>query len=217
MSKNINLVIVDDHKLFRQGLISLLKDFNEKFNIIGEADNGKNLLALLKIVKPDIVLLDMDMPVMSGEEAFDIIIKEYPGVKVIFLSMHYNEELASRYLSHGASAYLKKESSAEILIEAIETVYKGKKYCEPVLNMASHPVDNNGETNYPAGKRVLSGREIEVIKHICDGKSNKEIADTLFISLRTVDFHRGNIYAKTRAGNPAALAVYALRHGIISF
>lgn len=215
MSNNIKLVIVDDHKLFRQGLISLLKEFDETIDIIGEADNGRNLLHLLEFVTPDVLLLDVDMPVMSGQEAFNVITRQYPGIKVLFLSMHYNAELANHYLTHGAFGYLKKEDSAEILMEAIHAAYSGRKYhYAPNLTKEQNTGD---EPNHLVGKRVLSEREVEVVKHICDGKSNKEIADALFITLRTVDFHKSNIYAKTRAGNPAALAVYALKHGIVSF
>ncbi|HWY39007.1 MAG TPA: response regulator transcription factor [Bacteroidia bacterium] len=218
MHRKIEVAIADDHRLFRQGLISLLGEHDKNITITGETENGKKLLEFLKDHQPDVLLLDLDMPVMSGEEAFNMITKKYPKIKTIILSMFYNQSLVCDYMANGAFGYLRKECDVEILIDAIYAAFEGKNYFDADVSATLlKNVKNKGNASAFDGKRALSEREVEIIKHLCDGKTNRQIADSLSISLRTVDFHRGNIYDKTQAGNSAALAVYAVKHGIVSF
>lgn len=208
--EKIKIIVTDDHQLVRKGFISLLNDMPD-MRVAGEAGNGKELLDLLKIKQADVVMLDLEMPQMDGEEALKIIVDRFSGIKVIILSAFLEPNLIPYYLGLGAYACLDKNCREEMLLEAIRKVRHNETYFDnlPLVNEVNniHSLHN---------KKNLTKREVEVVKLICLGKKNKEIAQSLSMALSTVDFHRGNIYNKTQTGNSAALAVYAIKHGILT-
>ncbi|MGZ3862789.1 MAG: response regulator [Bacteroidia bacterium] len=209
MSEKIKMIIADDHTLFRKGIISLL-DENNKVQVTGEASNGKDLLNLLKTEEPDIILLDLDMPVMDGKKALIEIRKKFLNVKIIIISIHFDYELTIDLMKKGANACLPKECEPEILFEAINSVLMGNyyySYCKETEIPNSSPYFD---------KTCLSERELEITKLICEGKANKDIAGILNISVNTVDFHKKNIYKKTNQRNSACLTSFAIKNRLIS-
>jgi len=218
MTEKVHLYIADAQQLFRKALVSLFKEHDKNIVVIGEAENGKVLLELLRKKQPDVLLLDLEMPVMDGFEAFGVIRKRYPQIKVVILSAHNDKKLISNFIKNGARGYLQKDCNPKILLDAIHTVYQGEIYFD---NATSYALLNQVKnTDWIGGyevKLTLTNREMQIVKYICEGKTNKEIASSLNIERRTVEFHRSNIFKKTRAGNPIGLAVYAAKNGIISF
>lgn len=210
--EKIKVIVTDDHGLFRKGVISLIEE-DKKIEVIAEASNGKELMEILKKTPTDVVLLDLDMPLMDGDESYKKISSRYPAVKVIILSGFLDDELVSHYLGLGVKACLDKNCANESLIKAIHAAYKNQNYLyqagyNALLSKAM------SETGFEA-KKSLTEREIEILKEICSGKTNKQISEALAIAMSTVDFHRGNIYLKTKANNPAELALYAVKNGIV--
>jgi two-component system, NarL family, nitrate/nitrite response regulator NarL len=216
MRDKIKVFIVDDQLLFRKALSCLLMQHDSSIVVAGEAENGKALLDLAKRKLPDIVLLDLEMPVMDGKQALEVMTARYPQSSIIMLTMHYSPELVNSFMKRGVKAYLPKDCKVEVLLDAIHTVFNGGQYFDSLFMHNAPEIKNSYSVGNYAGKLNLTARETEIIKCICQGKTNKEIAHSLNIAQRTVDFHRGNIYEKTQVGNPAALAVYAVKHGIIS-
>jgi DNA-binding NarL/FixJ family response regulator len=217
MQQNINVALADDQVLFREGIASLIK--NEKgFSLMMEADNGLDFLSKLKAVNeiPDILLMDMEMPGMDGMQLNEELHKHYPSIKVIVLSVHDSERLMARMIQAGASGYLFKNCNKEELLNAIRNVFNNGFYITPaVLKAIQSPAANaKGITNIQSIPIELSQREIEVLKLICEEFSNAEIAEKLFISVRTVDGHRNNLLAKTGCHNTAGLVLFAVKHHI---
>jgi two-component system response regulator NreC len=188
MPDKIKVMIAEDHKLVREGVMSLLKE-EKGISVIGDAENGKELLEL-----------------MDGIKTLAVLSKRFPKIKVIILSMYYSEEMVKDLLTKGASAYLPKACDHEILSEAIHSVLHDTYYFE-----------NTNTPFKPAPVNLsFTEKEIEIMKEICKGKTNKEIAVNLQISGNTVDFHRKNIYVKAEVNNAAMLTLYAVRNKIIS-
>jgi DNA-binding NarL/FixJ family response regulator len=210
---SISIIIVDDHNLFRNGLKLLLNN-SSNIQVVGEADNGRKFLDLLEIKLPDIVLMDIDMPVMDGLEATLAALEKYPDLKVITLSMFGEEEYYFKMINAGVKGFLLKNSDINEVSNAIRTVYEGGTYFseELLLNV----VKNIRSTNTGLKQTTtLSEREIEVLQKICLGLSNNEIADILNISKRTVDKHRSNLLEKTNSKNTANLVIYAMKQKLI--
>jgi DNA-binding NarL/FixJ family response regulator len=208
----IHLVIADDHQLFRNGLKTLLDAFNE-FKVTGEAGNGEELIRILNNLEIDIVLMDIDMPVMDGIEATRKAIEINPEIKIIALSMYGEEEYYYKMVDAGAKGFLLKDSDISEVREAILTVHDGGNYFsqELLYNVIQRIKTRESETQMAN----LSKREKEILLKICEGMSNQEIADTLFISKRTVDKHRANLLSKTESKNTASLILYAIKNKII--
>ncbi|MCK4662496.1 MAG: response regulator transcription factor [Bacteroidales bacterium] len=206
----INIIIVDDHALFRNGLNLLLNNF-ENINILAEAENGLEFLNIIEKAKPDIVLIDIDMPVMDGIEATEKAIIKYPDLKLIALSMFGDEDYYYKMINAGVKGFLLKNSEIREVINAINTVYKGGTFFSQdlLINLVKNikPLDSDSDTSFS-----LSERELEVLSLICQGFSNQEIGDKLFISKRTVDKHRSNLLSKTNSKNTANLVIYAIRN-----
>lgn len=211
MTKAIKIFLVDDHTLFREGLRFLLSD-DELISEIYEAENGKVLLQNILDIKPDIILMDIEMPEMNGIEATKECCKIYPEAKVIALSMYANENFYTEMIDAGAKGFLLKNSKFEDVKKAIIDVYKGKNFFSPEILDAI--IKNLNRKKYIKHNSELTEREIEVLYNICKGMSNHEIAELLFISKRTVDKHRENILLKTESRNTAALVIYAIKNGI---
>ncbi|WP_321310706.1 response regulator transcription factor [Marinifilum fragile] len=206
------VIIVDDHKMFRSGLRFLLSNI-PNITVIGEASNGKEFLEMAENETIDIALMDINMPEMNGIEATRIAMEKYPDLKVIVLSMHGEEEYYDQMLDAGVKGFLLKNSDADELIAAIEAVIAGKSYFSQELLVDI--LDQKRLQKLRTDTVKLSTRELEVLKLICDGFSNAEIAEHLFISHRTVDRHRANLLSKTGCKNSTSLVMYAVKNKII--
>ena len=216
MDSTIRIGIAEDHVLFRQGMVSLLKE-EGGIDVLFEAENGVELLQHLKTGQPDVVLLDINMPVMEGKETLTRIRELYPNLKVIMLSMYYNSSYIAEYLTKGARAFLPKNCDIEKVIEAINTVHAKEYYFDD--DMSSMLMDQllHEERQAESNHRLrLTDRETEVLNLICLENTNKEIAEHLNISIRTVEGHRQCIMTKTDTKNVLSLVMYALRNKIIS-
>lgn len=209
---DLKVFIVDDHALFRGGLRGLLEQTG--ISVSGEAADGFEFLDAIAGSGADIVLLDIDMPRMNGIEAAQKALAANPGLKIITLSMHGEEEYYFKMVESGVKGFLLKSSEINEVIKAINTVAEGGSYFSQELLQAlvgSLKTTSRGEKD----EESLSGRELEILLLICKGYSNQEIADELFISKRTVDKHRANILAKTGSRNTANLVVYAIKNSLV--
>ena len=210
------IVLADDHLMFRNGLKRIIEESKELL-VIGEASDGIELLNLLKKSAPDMVILDLSMPRIRGLEAAHEIKTLYPEVKILILTMHKSKEYLMQALSSRADGYLLKEDTDGELIAAIDTIRRGKIYISPLLaeELTINLVEYVNRSGKPLDE-TLSTREKEVLTLIADGKSNKEIADLLFISPRTVEHHRASINKKLKIQNIVDLVKYAIREGYTS-
>ena len=215
-SQKLKIYIVDDHKLFREGLKLLLS--NQEFERhIYEASNGKEFIENLSFVDCDIVLMDIEMPEMNGIEATGAALRVKPGLKVIVLSMYGDEQYYYKMVDAGVKGFVLKNSGIEKVIEAIHRVAAGENYFseELLVNILNH-MREGGKPEPEVPDNEISGRELEILYHVCLGLSNQEIADKLFISKRTVDKHRANLLSKTGCRNTAALVMYAIKNKMIN-
>ena len=207
----INVMLVDDHAVVRMGFKMLLESASE-IRVIAEAENGEAGIKGYMEHKPDVVVMDITMPGMGGMEAIERILAKDSNAKILVLSAHEDSVHPKRVLNAGAMGYLTKRSSAEELIKAIRTVAGGKKYIEASVAQQMAIQQLSGEQN-PVD--VLSEREFEVFMSLAKGKTTNEIAETLFLSPRTVGTHLYNIKQKLNANNSAEIALIAMRSGLI--
>jgi DNA-binding NarL/FixJ family response regulator len=208
-----NIALVDDHKLFREGLKLLISNLDYVENVY-EASNGEEFLELMELTPCDIVLMDIEMPIMNGVEATLKALHRYPNLKVIALSMYGEEVYYYKMVEAGAKGFLLKDSGMENVQEAIETVCEGSSYfSEELLFNILQNMRSNKKMEEITGD--LSDRELEILCHVCKGLSNQEIADELCISKRTVDKHRGNLLFKTQSKNTASLVMFAIKNKLI--
>src|SRR5262245_6664290 len=210
----IKVLLVDDHPVVRKGIASCLAK-HRNIEIIGEAGDGQDALKKTRDLVPDLVLMDIDMPNMSGLAVTEVLRKELPKVKVLILSMHGNSEYVMRILQSGARGYVLKDSPPDDLVKAIETVYEGNTFFSPdVARLAlNHFVSGNGN---PGERTELTAREREVLVNIAEGLSNKEIATRLGVGVRTVETHRERIMRKLDIHSIAGLTKYAIANGFIT-
>jgi len=207
--EQVSAVIVDDHKIFRESLTYVLES-QANVNVIAQANNGLELLLFLKHTKPDIVLLDIEMPVMDGVEATREALRLYPDLKILVLSMHKDEEFYSAMIDLGVKGFILKESDTEEVIKAVDEIVKGSLYFsqELLLGLLKKRKDSICIE--------LTPREQEVLALIAKGLSNVEIGEKLFISARTVEKHRAELLLKTDSKNSVSLVVYAIKNGLVS-
>ncbi|MDQ3290245.1 MAG: response regulator transcription factor [Bacteroidota bacterium] len=214
----IKILLVDDHKIIRDGIQSLLKD-EPSIEVVGEASNGLEMVDFLPNNPVDVILMDLNMPMMDGFEGTKYVREHYPNIKVLVLSMLDHENYISKVLDLGASGYILKNTGREEMIYAISTVAAGNHFIctEIALNLLRRvqTTATKTETNGSRQHGDLSKREIEVLKLIAEGFTNAEIADKLFTSKRTIESHRQHLIEKTQAKNTAALVKFALEKGII--
>lgn len=211
------IVLADDHVLVRQGLRRILEGVAD-WEVTGEAGDGLELLDLLKRVTPDLVVLDIFMPKLRGIEAIHEIKLIHPEVNVLILTMHKDKEYLYLALSEGAKGYLLKEDADEELFSAIEKIRQGKTYVSPCFSevLIDHLAQFGRGNKKPAlGLDPLTTRERQILKLIAEGKSSKEIADLLFISVRTVDNHRANMMEKLNLKKATDLVKYAIQKGYV--
>ncbi|ROV60053.1 DNA-binding response regulator [Vibrio ponticus] len=211
MDKPIKVVIVDDHQVVLDGFIARLS-LETDFEVIGTASNGLEAIDVVKSLNPDVVLMDVSMPLMNGIDATRLIKEECPQVKVLMLTMHDNREYIMKVMQSGAVGYMLKEISAEKMVQAIKTVYQGSTYfCESV----TQTLFSQGDVAVADKPNPLSRREESVLKLVAQGYSSKKIASELEISYRTVETHRQNIKHKLELSSTAELAKYAVERGMI--
>lgn len=214
MKKPIRIAIAEDHELVRQGMVALLEDEDE-LKVSCEACNGQDLLNQLKTNKTDIVLLDLEMPVLNGQQTLKIIRSKYPTLKVIIISMYYSDEFVAQSISLGARGFLPKNCNIEKVVDAIFAVHEQGYYFDDKVSKALLYKIVSQENFTPVFKNdALSDRERETIELICAGKTNVEIGELLCISPRTVENHRKSISKKTNASNVAGVVIYAIKNGL---
>lgn len=212
----VRLAIADDHQLVLDGLKALISDVPD-FELVAEGNNEKDLCLITDNLNVDLVLVDLDMPVMNGMQATEIIKKKHADVKVIVLTMHNEKGIIQEVLEVGADGYLLKNTNQQELVGAIRKVMNGEKYFSTEVTM-SLATPGDGAKVVLQNQELdtsLTEREIEILKLIAQGFSNKEIGDRLFISHRTVDTHRTNLMRTLDAKNIAGLIRYAMRAGLI--
>jgi DNA-binding NarL/FixJ family response regulator len=206
------LILADDHVLVRHGLRRILEE-NSDLEIVADVGDGLELLGALKKVSPDLIILDVSMPNLRGIEAIPEIRRVKPNVKVLMLTMHKEEDYLYQAISAGANGYLLKDDAEKELFSAIEHIKNGKIYISPGLtdqSMENWARIRRGEDDSHDAES-LTVREREILKLIAEGKSNKEIGDLLYISVRTVERHRANMMEKLNIHKTAELVQYALR------
>ncbi|MEW6214284.1 MAG: response regulator transcription factor [Nitrospirota bacterium] len=210
------IVLADDHVMFRQGMKKIIEEVGD-LEVVGEASNGLELLDLLKKLSFHMVILDISMPNIEGIEAIRKVKMICPDVKVLMLTMHKNKEYLNHAFSAGAEGYLLKEDADTELFCAIKTIRQGRIYISPLLyeELSDSLVQTCRSKRRPLF-RDLTTREKEVLKLVAEGKSNKEIADLLFISIRTVEHHRANIKEKLNLKKTADVIKYAISKGYAS-
>jgi two-component system nitrate/nitrite response regulator NarL len=203
----IKVMLVDDHPLFREGISARLK-MSQEISLVGEAENGKQALGLLGILKPDVVLMDINMPVMNGMDVLEVVAEMDLDTKFIILSMHEDREYIIRVIRMGAHGYMLKDISGEEMISAIKAVYEGEKHFsqEVAAILAQQDIDRSENT--------LTNREQLILRLISLGYSNKKIAQELNNSVRTVETHKRNITKKLGINTTSGLVRYAIEHGI---
>ena len=212
--QKLKIYLVDDHKLFREGL-KLLLSTQDFVHHIYEASDGREFLENLSLVDCDVVLMDIEMPEINGIDATREALKIKPGLKIIVLSMYGDEQYYYQMIDAGAKGFMLKNTGIENVITAIKKVASGENFFseELLFNILN---TMRGAKNEPENRdSELSEREMEILCHVCKGKSNQEIADELFISKRTVDKHRANLLSKTGCRNTAALVMYAIKNKMI--
>lgn len=210
--EKIRIILVDDHQLFRNGLKILLDGFPE-FEVAAEASNGNDFLSIIKNTTADVVLMDINMPEMDGIDATRKGLKINPSLNIIALSMYGEEEYYYKMMDSGAKGFLLKDSDISEVKEAILTVKKGGNYFSQEL--LYHVIQKIKHRESESKSANLSKREKEILIKICEGLSNQEIAENLFISKRTVDKHRANLLGKTNSKNTASLILFAIRNKLI--
>jgi two-component system, NarL family, response regulator NreC len=216
----ITIVVADDHNIVRRGLVSLLS-LSERFEIVGEAEDGRSAVERVLETRPDVVLMDISMPNLNGLEATRKIKNQAPEVKVLMLSAHDNEAYVLESIRCGGNGYVLKNSSAEDLHAAITAVHSGQAFFSPgiskiladdYLRRVREGIQDN---DIPQPGPRLTQREREILQLIAEGKTHQQIADMLHISVRTVDTHRNNIIQKLDIHDTAGLVTYAIKNGII--
>lgn len=211
----IKLILVDDHKMFRDGLKFALSQM-DGMEVIGEASDGKQFLDVMKAKKPDVVLMDISMPKMDGVEATQNALQIDPEIKIITLSMFSDPDYYQKMVAAGTKGFLVKETGIDELKQAIQIVFEGGTYfsqqlLQNIIVNISNPVVKSSRNNGVD----LTRREGEVLELICKGYSNKEIADSLFISQKTVEGHKSNLMDKTNTKSAINLMLFAIKHQLV--
>ncbi len=210
------ILLADDHQIIRDGLKALIQK-EPQFEVIAEAKNGKSTVDLAKKLNPDVVVIDVSMPGLNGMEATIELLEHNPDIKVIALSVHSEKEYVSGMLQAGASAYLLKDSAFRELAEAIQTVTQNQTYISPkIAGTLIQDYREKLKSEDTSVFNILTKREREILQLLAEGKTVKQIAGELFLSVKTIESHRQNIMNKLDIYSIPDLVKYAIRHGIIS-
>jgi two-component system NarL family response regulator len=207
MTPKTRVLIVDDHPMVAEGIQSILENYDD-IDVIGTLSNGRAVIDQLDSLAPDVILMDLNMPCMGGLSATEIVLERRPETHIVILSMHDNPEYIASALSHGAKGYLLKDVPTDEIKQAIDTVMAGARYlCTGAAgSLAPKP---------HGAREALTEREQTILLQLAQGKSNKDVALILEISVRTVETHRKNIKRKLGISSTAGLTRYALEHGVL--
>jgi DNA-binding NarL/FixJ family response regulator len=216
LDKKLNVLAVDDHTLFRKGTVMLLESFDETDSVF-EAVNGKEAIQMLEKTPIDIMLLDLEMPVMDGWETAKKVLSNFPHIYIIMISMHDSLQVISELVELGVHSYLLKDASPEEVRKAINTVYSNDFYYNQLVAKALHQkiVTSSKEKIQQENNTSLTKREIEILSLICQELTMKEIGEKLFLSEQTVHTHRKNLMKKTQVKNSVGLVKYAIQQKVI--
>ncbi|NOD29225.1 MULTISPECIES: response regulator transcription factor [Ruegeria] len=206
-AESIRVLIVDDHPMVAEGIQSILESYDE-IQVVGTLGSGQAAVDQAVDLAPDVILMDLNMPGLGGLSATEIILERLPETRILILSMHDSPEYISTALSHGAKGYVLKDVPTEEIKQAIDAVMRGEQY---LCTGASGSLKPKGDNV----REALTGREQTILLELAQGKSNKEVAQTLDISVRTVETHRKNIKRKLGISSTAGLTRYALEHGVL--
>jgi two-component system NarL family response regulator len=206
--KPTRVLIVDDHPMVAEGIRALLETF-EDLEVVGTLCNGREAVDRVEALAPDVVLMDLNMPQMGGLTATELLLERRPETRILILSMHDSPEYIGAALSHGAKGYVLKDVPTEAVKDAIDAVMRGEKYLCDGAQAAIKP------TKIRDGREPLTDRETTILLELAQGKSNKDVAAALDISVRTVETHRKNIKRKLGISSTAGLTRYAMEHGVL--
>jgi DNA-binding NarL/FixJ family response regulator len=217
MGEKKRIVIAEDHRILREGLKSLLASKPE-FEVVGEAEDGLDAISVVRESKPDLVLLDLSMPRLDGLSAMRDIKKVSPETRILALTVHTDEDYVLEAFNEGADGYCLKDAGRVELLMAIESIFSGKPYFSPGIadRVLEGYLEGRQKIKSTSAWETITRREREVLKLIGEGYKNKEIADLLFISVKTVEKHRSNIMKKLDLHNAAALTAYAIEKGLVT-
>ena len=207
MSTPARVMIVDDHPMVAEGIEAILETYDD-IEVVGTLSNARDALSRLTDLNPDVVLLDLNMPDMTGLAATELLLEKRPGTRILILTMHDSPEYISTALSHGASGYVLKDVPTEEIKSAIDSVMRGEEYLCTGAKASLKP-------NTADGREPLTSREQTVLLELAQGKSNRDVAETLNISIHTVETHRKNIKRKLGISSTAGLTRYAMEHGVL--
>ena len=207
MSTPARVMIVDDHPMVAEGIEAILETYDD-IEVVGTLSNARDALGKLMDLNPDVVLLDLNMPDMTGLAATELLLEKRPGTRILILTMHDSPEYISTALSHGASGYVLKDVPTEEIKTAIDSVMRGEEYLCTGAKASLKP-------NTADGREPLTSREQTVLLELAQGKSNRDVAETLNISIHTVETHRKNIKRKLGISSTAGLTRYAMEHGVL--
>ena len=213
----IRILLADDHAVMRRGLRALIEGYPD-FSVVGEANDGREAVALADSLRPDVVVMDLTMPNLNGTEASRQITSKHAGIAVIVLTMHSDESYVLRALKAGARGYLLKESAEDDLMNAIRAVNQKKAYFSPAVSrmLVEDYIRQLQDKDIEDSYELLTTREREILQLVAEGKSNKDIAALLNLSVYTVETHRSNIMEKLNLHTVPELILYAVRKGIVS-
>ena len=216
MKSPYQIVIAEDHTILRQGLRALLSS-DPDFEVVGEAEDGRAAIRSVETLSPDLLLMDLSMPRMTGMEAITEIKKRSPDTRIVVLTVHKGEEYVLSALRAGADGYVLKDAGRDELVTAVKKVLEGKRYLSPDISdkVIEGYLEGRRSSKDQTSWDTLTQREREILKLIAEGYKNKEIAEHLFISLKTVEKHRSNLMRKLDLHNTAALTAFAMEKGII--
>jgi two-component system response regulator NreC len=209
------ILLVDDHQLIIDGLKGFFQN-SENYTVVGEANNGVEAIHLAGVLDPDVILMDIEMPEITGIQACEEIKRSNSKSKIIIVSMHQEKELIKKLVEKGADGYLLKNSNKDEVLLAIQTVLEGKPYFsqDVTLSLLKKSLESTKHSFSGSELEALTDREIEILKQVAEGLTNKEIGDKLFISHRTVDTHRTNLMKKLEINNVAGLIRFAFKNGL---
>lgn len=203
----VNVLIVDDHPMVAEGIESILESYDD-ISVVGTCNSARSAIETFEALDPDVVLMDLNMPGMGGMTATEIMLERRPGTRILILSMHDSPEYISSALSHGAMGYILKDVPTDEIKQAIDAVMSGERYLCTGASGSLHPKGDDT-------REALTGREQTILLQLAQGKSNKDVALALDISVRTVETHRKNIKRKLGISSTAGLTRYALEHGVL--
>ena len=213
----INILIADDHTIFRAGIRALFAQ-QPDLEVIGEVDNGKDAVQSAGKLKPDLIVSDISMPKSNGTEAIRDIKRRYPEIKVLVLTVHKTEEYVYAALNAGADGYILKDDSQDELMNAVRSILRGKAYLSPGIcgSVVRGYLGGSNEDDLTPSWDVLTQRERQVLKLVAEGYRNKDIAEYLSISIKTVEKHRSNLMKKLDLHRTSSITAYAIEHGLVT-